>query len=142
MKKGVAGFMIGWLVAGLLVLLCIQQPASAATPSKTPTPKYGGVLKQIVPLGPTIFGYPPEIMGISTMHIFGCLDCLTGMDLQGRYTPTKLSTKYEVAPDKKSLTFTLRRNVKFHDGTDWNAQAAKWNLDGQMAAKAAGTGGL
>ena len=34
--------------------------------------------------------------------------------------------------DKNDLTkwvFRLRKGVKFHDGTDWNADAAIWNLD-------------
>ena len=31
--------------------------------------------------------------------------------------------------DKTKWIFHLRRGVKFHDGTDWNADAAIWNLD-------------
>src|SRR5437764_11059528 len=31
--------------------------------------------------------------------------------------------------DKTRWIFRLRRGVKFHDGTDWNADAAIWNLD-------------
>jgi peptide/nickel transport system substrate-binding protein len=31
--------------------------------------------------------------------------------------------------DKTKWIFHLRRGVEFHDGTDWNADAAIWNLD-------------
>ncbi len=27
------------------------------------------------------------------------------------------------------ITMNLRPNVKFHDGSDWNATVAKWNID-------------
>src|SRR5258708_3956314 len=41
-----------------------------------------------------------------------------------------LAEHWEQAPDdKKTWVFHLRRGVKFHDGTDFNADAVIWNLD-------------
>ena len=53
---------------------------------------------------------------------------LASMTTDGDLVPL-LATAWEPAPDNLSWTFTLRRNVSFHDGTPFNAQAVKANLD-------------
>lgn len=40
-----------------------------------------------------------------------------------------LATTWNVSEDKTVYTFNLRRGVTFHDGTPWNAEAAKFNFD-------------
>jgi peptide/nickel transport system substrate-binding protein len=40
-----------------------------------------------------------------------------------------LATEWEVSPDAKTYTFSLREGVKFHDGTDFNAAAVCANFD-------------
>ena len=40
-----------------------------------------------------------------------------------------LAESWDISDDKKVYTFHLRKNVKFHDGEPWNAEAAKFNFD-------------
>src|SRR5262245_6654522 len=40
-----------------------------------------------------------------------------------------LAERWEVAPDGKQITFTLRKGVKFHDGSDFTCADAKYSLE-------------
>src|ERR1700691_3300233 len=54
---------------------------------------------------------------------------LSGTDRLADLRPG-LAEKWEQAPDdNKTWVFHLRHGVKFHDGTDFNADAVIWNLD-------------
>ncbi len=41
----------------------------------------------------------------------------------------KLATRWQISPDGLTYTFTLRRGVRFHDGTPLNAEAVKFSLE-------------
>jgi peptide/nickel transport system substrate-binding protein len=41
----------------------------------------------------------------------------------------QLAQSWEWAPDGKAITFTLRRDVTFHDGTPFDAAAVKFNIE-------------
>ncbi len=106
--------------------------ATATTkPTATTTKKYGGTMIDIEASGPgTPFGWPPDLAGGAGISGQIGLDQLMHEDRLGNITPN-LAESYDVVSDPKnaSITFHIRKGVKFHDGTDFNAQAVKWNLD-------------
>ena len=53
---------------------------------------------------------------------------LTRIDEKGEVQPG-LAESWEVSEDGKTYTFKLRTGVKYHDGTDFNAEDVKFSLD-------------
>jgi ABC-type transport system substrate-binding protein len=49
-----------------------------------------------------------------------------------------LAESWEI-PDPKTMVFHLRKGVKFHDGTDFNADAIKFNIDRMLAPDSTAT---
>ena len=114
-------------------------PPATSTPATTTPPidKYGGVLKEVLTVGPaTPIGYPPEGAPDALADAVPALETLVRIRNGGVVEPL-LATAWEIAPDGKSVTFTLREGVKFHDGTEFNAAAVKWNFDKLIEAKRA-----
>jgi len=109
-------------------------PSSASSPAAGPQ-QYGGVLRLIITNSSSFIGDPTLILtdSNSMMGAIPDLEALVFSDNSGQIQPV-LATSWTVAQDGKSITFNLRKGVKFHDGTDFNAAAAKWNLDRYMAA--------
>src|SRR5438128_7999756 len=55
-------------------------------------------------------------------------DSLVRVDPTGKIIPW-LAEKWDTSTDGKQVTFTLRKNVKYHDGTVFDAESVKWNID-------------
>jgi len=60
--------------------------------------------------------------------IFDLYDQLVTRDDDSNVKPL-LATSWEVSEDYKTYTFHLRKGVKFHDGTPFNAEAVKFSFD-------------
>jgi peptide/nickel transport system substrate-binding protein len=111
--------------------------STAPTTSATPTgaQKYGGTVRYIAPTGPGApFGAPWLSNGTSTYVMQFAQQFLLKEQIDGSLTPF-LASSYDVVSDpaNPSLTFHLQKGVKFSDGTDFNAAAAKWNLEKAMS---------
>src|SRR5258707_4004105 len=72
----------------------------------------------------------PALSGTYTgRFLFAALcDKLVDISPELKIVP-QLAEAWEWAPDGKSLTFTLRKNVTFHDGTAFDAAAVKYNIE-------------
>lgn len=94
------------------------------------TVKTGGTLKvaqesEIVTLDPMLSG-----LVVEREIYYQTYESLVGIDPKLNYIP-ELATEFKY-PDPRTLVLTLRKGVKFHDGTDFNADAVKFNLDRYM----------
>jgi peptide/nickel transport system substrate-binding protein len=62
------------------------------------------------------------------MYAMPALEGLMTLDAEGNLQPC-LATSWEITEDGSRVIFHLRQGVKFHDGTDFNAETAKYNMD-------------
>jgi len=111
------------LIVFVILLLSITSSRAATEP------QYGGVLRIIdVAEGGQPLGVPWEISGIDTKLQKPFIDSLLREDVKGNYHPW-LATGWKIDQAKNTITLSLRKGVKFHDGTDFNANAVKWIVD-------------
>ncbi len=73
---------------------------------------------------------PGQLTDINSMKLLGAL-----YDTLVRFKPNSfdldpgLATSWDMSGDGLLYTFKLRQGVKFHDGTDFNADAVKFTYD-------------
>lgn len=92
------------------------------------TPKSGGILK---------YGLDSELRTLDPVNstqlvertvMYQMYDSLVTIDEKLNIKPG-LAQSWNISPDGLAVTFNLRKDVKFHDGTDFNADAVKFNLE-------------
>jgi peptide/nickel transport system substrate-binding protein len=116
------------LFAALILAACGSAPGGApAAPS-------GGAAQSNATITISLNADPPSLdPAFSSAFVDrqvhnSIYDKLVDLDANGKIVPM-LATEWKVSDDGLTYTFTLREGVKFHDGTDFNAEAVKANLE-------------
>ena len=104
------------VVAGLIEVAVAQQPRS------------GGTLRVAWEQDVTCFD-PHWSAGLQNIYMAGNLfNGLVTIDEQMNYVP-ELAESWEMQDGGKVYVFRLHKDVKFHDGTDFDAAAVVWNFE-------------
>ncbi len=109
------------------------QAVPAATTAAAAAPKFGGTLRIGIPADTRSLDPMNGPAGIEEKISSTAADPLFRFDEQGIPRPV-LVTDFKSSPDFKSMTLTLRKGVKFHDGTEMTGAAVKLNLERMKSA--------
>jgi len=142
MKKELIVSKAMFLGVAFCLLTCVMffsLAEGAPEPAKQSKPRYGGTLRLSEMYDGTSIGFPAKMLpNVSQRQVAPAVESLFRTDPTGKSTPW-LALSENSDEKNKTITLTLRKGVKFHDGSDFNAQAVKWNLDTCMAARIGGT---
>jgi len=99
-----------------------------STPVAAQAPQRGGTLTVAVDLEPA--SLDPAFSNASTdrrvYNLFA--ENLLQQDDTGAFRPM-LAEGWDYTPDRRSVTFRLRKGIRFHDCTEFDAAAVKFNLE-------------
>ncbi len=91
-------------------------------------PKHGDTLRVAIGIDPDTLDPAAQTTTTASQIVDMMIETLVTLDEKGGLKPL-LATKWEPGSDGLSWTFTLHQNVKFSDGTPFNAAAVKFNID-------------
>lgn len=120
--------------SSMIVAITIFLIASAS-PLMAGEGRYGGILITSEKESYSKFGIPWMIKSKGYTAIqMAAQPLIQPTNVFGQYE-SRLATNWELASDKSHFIFKLRKGVKFQDGTDFNAQSVKFNIEEAIKAK-------
>jgi ABC-type transport system substrate-binding protein len=117
-RRGFLGLLGGAAAANVL----------GPVPAAAQTPKRGGILKVSAPANPSSLDPYTGGSGLDHSFLYIIFDTLIEWEYATLKARPGLAESWKFT-DPKTLVLNLRQNVVFHDGTPFNAEAVKFNLD-------------
>ena len=112
-------------------------PTSGSSPGASGGPTYGGIMKQVTSAeGSGPIGVPWSVQALDIFLTFPIMETLFRQLPNAQILP-HLAETWSVNDEGTEILIQLRQGVKFHDGSDFNAEIAQWNL---TMAQTAGAG--
>jgi peptide/nickel transport system substrate-binding protein len=117
--------------------ICAAAPALAQTRAETLRYVTGATINT---LDPTLPGTTRESFAVS-LATYDRLVTFGKKQLEGKWVfdldtvKGEIAERYEVSPDGLTITFHLRKDGKFQDGSPITADDVKWSLDRAVTAK-------
>src|SRR4029077_1964415 len=127
-----ARYFVAFLSAfAILLAACGQSPntgGGTASPSTGTKATYGGTVT--FGLENDVSNLDPMLSGLFVDRniMYAMYDSLVRVDPKGTIIPW-LAKSWDTSADGKTVTFNLRTDVKFHDGSTFDANAVKYNID-------------
>jgi ABC-type transport system substrate-binding protein len=114
-------------------------PTPTATTPAAGQPQYGGTFTWVHNGGITQIGAIADNLGFTAQrNTYPMFEGILMTDEQDNLQPW-LAKSWDISPDGKTITLHLEENVKFQDGTDFNAAAVQYNLEACVKANLSGT---
>lgn len=94
-------------------------------------PVYGGTLNVSLPNDAKSLDPTYQINFTERQPLYLIYNNLVGLTPDFSYQP-ELAEKWELTDGGRKLVFHLRQGVKFHDGTAFDSEAVKWNIEHRL----------
>jgi peptide/nickel transport system substrate-binding protein len=113
------------------------QPAAPGAPAPTQAAPAQAANKPAAAGGSITFALENDVIDFDPMRSrafvdrnvhYQIYDSLVRVDSSGKIIPW-LAEKWDTAGDGRQVTFSLRKDVKYHDGAAFDAESVKWNID-------------
>jgi peptide/nickel transport system substrate-binding protein len=128
------------ILAGAMIFISCGEPTATPTGTTTPTTptatqsptatgpqvQTGGTLRCVAGAIPANLGWPPEKAPSDNFYMLPVIERLCSWDEEGNFVPV-LAESWDVDTQGLTITWHLKEGIKFHDGTDFDAEALRWN---------------
>jgi peptide/nickel transport system substrate-binding protein len=121
---------IGILAFAFLILGIVAD----STAQQNKTPQKGGILKMIAATSPQVLGYFPEMGPNDGVASYPAIEWIMEFSTKRELVPF-LAESVKVDEKKLTITYKLRKGIKFHDGSELTSDVVLWNIKNSQDCK-------